>query len=74
MEMASRVPKHETKLAPWPLRVFAGVVAPIYVVGGTVGAVFDFPLGTLTALGLVVLGVAAGFYAWRGRQPNWFAG
>jgi len=56
------------------LRLFAGVAALPFVVAGIWSAVADFPLGTLTGVWLTVLGLAAGFYAWRGREPRGFNG
>ena len=56
------------------LRIFAGIVAVPFVGAGAWSAIAEFPLGSLTGVFLAALGIAAGFYAWRGREPRGFRG
>jgi hypothetical protein len=56
------------------LRIFAGVMAVLFGAAGVISAVAEFPFGFLGGLSLIGLGVAAAYYAWRGRQPSWFQG
>lgn len=72
--MASAAPDGTGERAHPMLRIFAGVVAVPFVATGVVSMVAEFPFGLLGGLSLIGLGVAAAYYAWRGRQPSWFQG
>ncbi len=71
--MNLRDSERETRRAHPILRLFAGVVSIPFVAAGVWSAIAEFPLGSLAGVGLAVLGIAAGVYAWRGREPRGFS-
>lgn len=72
--MRSVAPDKTGKRARPIRRIFAGIVAVPFAATGVISMVAEFPFGLLAGLSLIGLGVAAAYYAWRGRQPSWFQG
>lgn len=65
-------PDAENQRAHVALRLFAGAMAIMLFAGGAAALILDFPSGILAGVLQAAIGVAAAYYAWRGKDPTWF--